>query len=125
MDRIYERVAGLDVHRDSVAACVRVPGRRGGTLTHKQRFSTMTTGLGQLRGWLVEHRVEVVGMEATGVYWKPPFYALEGHGFELWLCGSSRMSGVIGRGAPSCRRRCRGGRGAGSWRSGGSRGRLV
>jgi transposase len=97
MDRIYERVAGLDVHRDSVAACVRVPGPRGGTLTHKQRFSTMTTGLGQLRGWLVEHRVEVVGMEATGVYWKPPFYALEGHGFELWLCNAHHVKNVPGR----------------------------
>jgi transposase len=97
MDQIHDRVAGLDVHRDSVAACVRVPGPRGGTVTHKQRFSTTTTGLGQLGAWLAEHRVEVVGMEATGVYWKPPFYALEGRGFELWLCNAHHVKNVPGR----------------------------
>ena len=32
MEQIYERVAGLDVHRDSVSACARVPGRRGRTM---------------------------------------------------------------------------------------------
>ena len=72
MDQIHQRVAGLDVHRDSVAACVRLPGPRGGTACHKQRFATTTAGLEQLGGWLAEHRVEVVGMEATGVYWKAP-----------------------------------------------------
>lgn len=97
MEQIHERVAGLDVHRDSVAACVRVPGARRGTVTHKQRFSTMTTGLGQLRSWLAEHRVEVVGMEATGVYWKPPYYALEDQGFELWLCNAHHVKNVPGR----------------------------
>jgi len=97
MEQIHERVAGLDVHRDSVAACVRLPGSRRGTVTHKQRFSTMTNGLGQLAAWLSEHRVEVVGMEATGVYWKPPFYALEGQGFELWLCNAHHVKDVPGR----------------------------
>jgi hypothetical protein len=29
MDRVVERVAGLDVHRDTVVACVRVPGQGG------------------------------------------------------------------------------------------------
>ncbi len=66
-------------------------------MTHKQRFSTTTTGLGQLGAWLAEHRVEVVGMEATGVYWKPPFYALEGRGFELWLCNAHHVKNVPGR----------------------------
>lgn len=97
MDQIYRRVAGLDVHRDSVAACARVPGGRGATATHKQRFGTTTSGLGQLLGWLGEHQVEVVGMEATGVYWKPPYYTLEGHGFELWLCNAHHVKNVPGR----------------------------
>jgi len=97
MEQIHERVAGLDVHRDSVAACVRLPGSRRGTVTHKQRFSTMTNGLGQLAAWLSEHRVEVVGMEATGVYWKAPYYALEGREFELWLCNAHHVKNVPGR----------------------------
>jgi transposase len=57
----------------------------------------MTSGLGQLAAWLSEHRVEVVGMEATGVYWKPPYYALEGREFELWLCNAHHVKNVPGR----------------------------
>ena len=68
MEQIHERVAGLDVHRDSVAACVRVPGQRRDIVTHKQRFATTTRGLVGLAAWLGEHAVSVVGMEATGVY---------------------------------------------------------
>lgn len=97
MEQIHERVAGLDVHRDSVTACVRVPGPRRGTVRHKQRFSTMTSGLAQMAEWLRGHRVEVVGMEATGVYWKPPYYSLEDQGFELWLCNAHHVKNVPGR----------------------------
>ncbi len=96
MEQIYERVAGLDVHRDSVSACARVPGRRGGTSVDKARFATTTCGLAELADWLAGHRVSVVGMEATGVYWKPPFYALEG-GFEVWLCNAHHVQNVPGR----------------------------
>src|SRR5919197_3580409 len=48
MEQIHDRVAGLDVHRDVVAACARVPGRRGRPTVDKQRFSTTAVGLGQL-----------------------------------------------------------------------------
>jgi len=72
MEQIYERVAGLDVHRDSVSACARTPGRRGGNHVEKARFATTTAGLVELGMWLAEQDVAVVGMEATGVYWKPP-----------------------------------------------------
>jgi transposase len=37
-----------------------------------------------------------VAMEATGVYWKPPFYALEGR-FEVWLCNARHVKKVPGR----------------------------
>jgi transposase len=72
MELLYDRVAGLDVHRDSVAACVRLPGPRGGAVTDKERFKTTTAGLGRLAGWLTERQVALVAMEATGVYWKGP-----------------------------------------------------
>ncbi len=48
MEQIYERVAGLDVHRDVVAACARVPGQRRRTVVHKGRFATTSAGLAQL-----------------------------------------------------------------------------
>jgi transposase len=75
------------VHRDSVAACVRVSGPGRGAVTHKQRFATTTGGLALLGDWLGGHAVTVVGMEASGVYWKPVYYALEGR-FEVWLCNA-------------------------------------
>jgi transposase len=71
MEQIHERVAGLDVHRDQIAVCVRTPGSRGGVNTEKARFGTTTGALAMLSGWLTERAVSVVAMEATGVYWKP------------------------------------------------------
>src|SRR5262249_6754374 len=74
MDLIVERCAGLDVHRDSVVATVRVPGegknrRRRAQQTHS--FGTTIAALEQLAEWLEGFGVTRVGMEATGVYWKP------------------------------------------------------
>ena len=71
MDQIYDRVAGLDVHRDNVVACIRSLGPRGGVVFEKERFTTTTAGLRELEAWLTDRRVELVAMEATGVYWKP------------------------------------------------------
>ena len=70
MEQMYERVAGLDVHRDSVVACFRQVGPRGGVVREKERFTTTTAGLQVLEGWLAERQVQLVAMEATGVYWK-------------------------------------------------------
>ena len=76
MDQIYDRVAGLDVHRDNVVACFRRLGPRGGVVFEKDRFRSTTAGLRELGAWLTDRRVELVAMEATGVYWKPVYYAL-------------------------------------------------
>lgn len=96
MEQIFERVAGLDVHRDSVSACARVPGVRRGAVVHKARYQTTTAGLAELADWLGGEGVTVVGMEATGVYWKPCFYALEDR-FEVWLCNARHVKNVPGR----------------------------
>jgi transposase len=96
MEQIHERVAGLDVHRDAVAVCVRLPGPRGGVRVEKARFTTTTSGLAVLAGWLAEREVALVAMEATGVYWKPVYYALEDR-FELWLCNAHHVKNVPGR----------------------------
>ena len=91
MDQIYDRVTGLDVHRDSVVACSRRSGPRGGVVREKERFTTTTAGLRVLEEWLAERQVELVAMEATGVYWKPVYYALEAR-FTVWLCNRVRGS---------------------------------
>jgi transposase len=77
MDRIVERVAGLDVHKKTVSVCVRLPGPRGGRTQEVRTFGTTTTELFAMRDWLVAQGVTEVGMESTGVYWKPVFYILE------------------------------------------------
>jgi transposase len=96
VEQIHDRVAGLDVHRDSVAVCVRVTGPRGGAGVEKERFATTTAALARLREWLADRQVSLVVMEATGVYWKPVFYALE-DSFEVWLCNAQHVKNVPGR----------------------------
>ena len=90
MEQIHDQVAGLDVHRDSITACFRQLGPRGGVVHEKDRFTTTTAGLGVLARWLAARNVQLVAMEATGVYWKPVFYALEDQ-FELG-CATRPMS---------------------------------
>ncbi len=90
------RVAGLDVHRDSVVACFRQLGPRGGVVREKERFTTTTAGLQVLEAWLAERQVQLVAMEATGVYWKPVLYALERR-FTVWLCNARHVKKLPGR----------------------------
>jgi len=96
MRRIRDRVAGLDVHRDSVTACAQLfDGRE--VEVDKQRFGTTATGVRALGEWLAEREVTLVVMEATGVYWKPVLYPLEGLFEELWLVNASHVKNVPGR----------------------------
>jgi transposase len=89
-------VAGLDVHRDSVAVCAELFESNELRLD-KARFSTTTAGVGQLAEWLTDRAVNTVAMEATGVYWKPVYYGLEGLFEELWLCNAQHVKNVPGR----------------------------
>ena len=66
-----ERCAFLDVHRDTVMACARTPDGAGGRREEVSEFGTTTSQLLLLADWLTERQVTLVGMEATGIYWKP------------------------------------------------------
>jgi transposase len=78
METIVERPGALDVHKEQVTACVRVPAADGkGREQHVAEFKTTVRGLLALRDWLAAHRVEQVVMEATGVFWKPIWHVLE------------------------------------------------
>jgi len=96
MDKMIQRCAGLDVHKKTVAACVRVPGPDGERRQETRTFSTMTDGLLALRDWLCAHQVRVVGMESTGAYWKPVYYLLEDD-LECWLLNAHHLRNVPGR----------------------------
>src|SRR6266508_1526675 len=63
VEQIHDRVAGLDVHRDSVVACFRRLGPKGGVVREKERLTTTTAGLGVLGTWLADRQVELVAME--------------------------------------------------------------
>jgi transposase len=96
MDVIVERCAGLDVHQASVVACVLL-GEAGRKPRKEIRsFGTMTRDLEALRGWLEELGVSHVGMESTGVYWKPVHAILEGH-FTLIVGNAHHIKAVPGR----------------------------
>jgi len=96
MEVLVSRGCGLDVHQATVVACLLTgePGR----LPRKQvkTFSTMTSGLIELRDWLKAAGCTAVAMEATGVYWKPVYTILEGH-FELVVANARHIKAVPGR----------------------------
>jgi transposase len=95
MEIVHPRCCGIDVHKDSVMACVRVQGPRRAT-TEIRRFGTTTTELLTLRAWLVEMGCTHVALESTSVYWKPVFNVLEGR-VEVVLANPFHIKAVPGR----------------------------
>jgi transposase len=94
MEVLYPRCAGLDVHKDTVVACVRCVSQ---PKAHEVRtFKTTTRELLALSEWLESFGCTHVAMEATGVYWKPVWHLLEGH-FELVLANAQHVRNVPGR----------------------------
>jgi transposase len=96
MDVLYERVAGLDVHKDTVVACVRVATGRQ-TQRECRTFATTTEGLTALAAWLEESQCTHVAMEATGVYWMPVWKILGQSDFELIVANAAHIKNVPGR----------------------------
>jgi len=84
------------VHKETVAACVRLGGRTGPAEQHVQTFGTTVGDLLVLRDWLAAHGVTHVAMESTGVYWKPVFYTLESD-FTCLLVNAAHIKQVPGR----------------------------
>ena len=96
MDVMFERVAGLDVHKAMIVACVRQMS--GGKAERECRtFETTTSGLLDLLAWLTASRCSHVAMEATGVYWKPVWNILSDGDFELILANAAHIKNVPGR----------------------------
>jgi transposase len=96
MDVVHERCAGIDIGKADVKVCVRVPGPGKRRRKAIRTFLTMTNDLLAMRDWLIAEGVTVVGMEATGAYWKPVFYLLE-NDIECWLLNARHMKNVPGR----------------------------
>ena len=96
MEVLYPHCAGLDVHKETVVACVR--HMVGGTVKREVRtFDTTTTGLLALADWLASEGCTAVAMEATGVYWKPVWHVLSDGDFALVLANAKQVKNVPGR----------------------------
>lgn len=95
MEVVHPRCAGLDVHKDSVVACIRLAAANP-VQQLVRTFPTHTSGLLELSEWLSAHDVTHVAMEATGVYWKPVWHVLEA-AFTLVLANAAHIRNVPGR----------------------------
>jgi transposase len=96
MEVLYPHCAGLDVHKDTVVACVR--HMTGGTVKREVRtFDTTTTGLLCLSDWLAAAGCTHVAMEATGIYWRPVWHILGDGDFTLVLANAKHVKNVPGR----------------------------
>jgi len=94
MKVLYARCAGLDVHKETVVACMRTAGDPEASY-EVRTFETTTRGLLALSEWLAEHDCEHAVMEASGVYWKPVWHVLE-ESFELVLATAQHVRNVPG-----------------------------
>jgi transposase len=66
MDVVFERCAGIDVHKRILVACRLAVDAAGQRLTQTRTFGTTTGDLLQLSDWLAEGGCTHVGLESTG-----------------------------------------------------------
>lgn len=96
MEIVIERCSGLDVHKRTVVACVRIRDKNGKIRKETRTFGTTTPELMKLVDWLTECGCTHVAMESTGVYWKPVYNLLEGV-FEVMVVNAQHIKNVPGR----------------------------
>jgi transposase len=96
MQVVYERCAGLDVHKRTVVVCASTSDAQSQRCKERRTFSTMTPDLLRMRDWLKELGISHVAMESTGSFWKPIFNILEGH-LEVLVVNAQHLKAVPGR----------------------------
>ncbi|HOC61067.1 MAG TPA: IS110 family transposase [Smithellaceae bacterium] len=93
---VHPICCGLDIHKESVSACMIFPDGKGAEPFEVKVFGTFTDDLTRLREWLLEHNCPVVAMESTGVYWRPIHNVLEDT-VQVVLVNARDMRNVSGR----------------------------
>src|SRR5437764_9654830 len=96
MQVIHERCAALDVHKKTAVTTIMMTQADGSLQEEVRTFLTMTADLLALDDWLRSHRIEVIAMESTGVFWRPVFNLLE-EGRQVILVNAQHMKAVPGR----------------------------
>jgi transposase len=93
MEPILMSCAGMDVHEKKVDVCI-VHGPFDKPPKFEIRtFSTMTSDLEELMTWLKKYEVTTIGMESTGIYWKPIFNVMESD-FTIVLANAQRLKAI-------------------------------
>jgi transposase len=79
MKDILTCCCGLDIHKESIVACLlEGPIEEGYKPTSElKEFGTQLNDLHRLRSWLEDHACHHVAMESTGIYWQPVYGILE------------------------------------------------
>lgn len=95
MQELLDRCCGIDVHQESLTACIMV-GNGKQLYKEIKEFSTFTDGIQALGTWLKEHEVIHVAIESTGVYWKPVFNVLAEENFDFMLVNARHVKNVPG-----------------------------
>jgi transposase len=95
MEVLYPRCCGVDIHKKTIVACVLLTEADGTPQRFVRTFGTMTADLLALGDWLDFHAVRQVGMESTGVLWRPVFNVLE-EGRTLMLVNAQHLTAVPG-----------------------------
>jgi transposase len=96
MESIIARCAGLDIHKESIEACVRRMEANGRLHQQTRYWGTMTRDLLAMSDWMAAQGVTHVAMESTGVYWKPIYNILESR-FTVLLVNARHLKQVPGR----------------------------
>lgn len=93
---LYPVCCGMDVHKDTIVACLRTVGEKGEKLEEIREFSGFTDDLLSMRQWLLDNDCPIVAMESTGIYWRPVHNILEGS-THVVLVNARHFKNVPGR----------------------------
>ncbi len=93
---MHPNCCGLDVHKESISACLLTVDDSGEDQFEIREFGTFTKDLIKLKEWLVESGCPIIAMESTGVYWRPVHNVLEGF-TEVVLVNARHLKNVPGR----------------------------
>jgi transposase len=93
---VHPLCCGLDVHKEKVSACIIYTDKAGNPQSEVQEFGTFTDDLYRLREWLLDHTCPIVGMESTGIYWRPVHNVLEDY-LDVILVNARHVKNLPGR----------------------------
>ena len=96
METLFKRCAGLDVHSETIVACILIEEDDADVSKETETFPTLTKDWFRLLKWLEKHEVTHVAMESTGIYWRPVYNILEDY-FDITLANAQRIKNVPGR----------------------------